>query len=321
LIRTGSLRGVLVGPTPGGSMRALMVFNPNATTVDHEVRDVIAAALTSQVDIEVHPTKQRGHATHLAAGAVHDEVDVVFAFGGDGTANEVIQGLAGSEVLLGIIPGGGANVLARSLGLPNDAIAATSVLLQALREGRSRTIGLGRAGPRYFGFNAGFGFDAAVVRHVEQRTRMKRALRQVAFVWSATREWAAGSGRDGPQVTIHLDDGRQVGPVAISMIANTRPYTYLGERPMDLHPQASFETGLDLLTVGDVGTIDVARIAWRTFGAGSHLDLDGVTYHHDLPGFSVSSPTPLPVMVDGDYAGEYRELRFVAVPHALKVLA
>jgi len=301
-------------------MRALMVFNPNATTTDDNVRDVIAAALASEIDVDVQPTKQRGHATHLVAGAVHDQVDVVFALGGDGTANEVIQALAGSTVLLGIIPGGGANVLARALGLPNEPIAATSQLLQALRADRTRTIGLGRAGTRYFGFNAGFGFDAAVVRHVEQRTRMKRKLRQAAFVWSATREWAAGSGREGPQVHLHLDDGTEVGPVAISMIANARPYTYLGERPMDLHPRASFESGLDLLTVADVGTFDLARIAWRTFGKGDHLDVDGVSYYHDLSRFTVSSAEALPLMVDGDYAGEHHEVEFAAVPHALRVL-
>jgi diacylglycerol kinase family enzyme len=301
-------------------VRALMVFNPHATTTDDHVRDVIASALASQIDVDVQPTKQRGHATHLVAGAVHDGVDAVFALGGDGTANEVIQALAGSSVRLGIIPGGGANVFARALGLPNEPIAATSQLLQALRADRTRMIGLGRAGTRYFGFNAGFGFDAAVVRHVEQRTRMKRTLRQAAFVWSATREWTAGSGRDAPQVYVTLDDGRELGPVAISMIANTRPYTYLGERPMELHPRASFETGLDLLTVGDVGTIDIVRIALATFGRGNHVDRDGVTYLHDLRGFVVHSTRPLPLMVDGDYAGEHREVAFTSVPAALRVL-
>src|SRR5690625_1857119 len=162
-----------------GPTRALLIFNPHATTTDDHVRRVIASALASEIDLEVHPTKQRGHATHLAAGAVHDGVDVVFSLGGDGTANEVLQALAGTNVRLGLLPGGGANVFARTLGLPNDPIAATSRLLDALHEGRDRTIGLGRAGTRYFAFNAGFGFDAAVVRHVEQRSRMKRALRQL----------------------------------------------------------------------------------------------------------------------------------------------
>lgn len=301
-------------------MRALMVFNPNATTTDDQVRDVIAAALASEIALDVQPTKQRGHATHLAAGAVHDRTDVVFALGGDGTANEVIQALAGTSVLLGIIPGGGANVLARALGLPNDAIAATSQLLRALRAGRERTIGLGRAGNRYFGFNAGYGFDAAVVRHVEQRARMKRTLRQGAFVWSVIREWTSGTGREGPQVRVTLDDGRVLGPVAISMIANTRPYTYLGDRPMDVHPLASFATGLDLLTVGEIGTPRLLRIALRTLGRGSHLDIEGVDYHHDLRHFVVESAHPLPLMVDGDYAGEHREVEFAAVPDALRVL-
>ena len=301
-------------------MRALFVYNPNATSTDERVREVIASALASEIDVDVQPTKQRGHATHLAAGAVHDQADVVFALGGDGTANEVIQALAGTPVLLGIVPGGGANVLARSLGLPNDAISATSQLLGALRTGRSRTIGLGRAGSRYFGFNAGYGFDAAVVRHVEQRARMKRIFRQAAFVWSAAREWTAGSGRDGPQVRVMLEDGTRVGPVAISMIANSRPYTFLGDRPMDLHPRASFDTGLDLITVSVSGTTKLVRIALRTFGRGDHLGIAGVDYHHDLARFVVSSDRPLPLMVDGDYAGEHREVVFTSVPKALRVL-
>jgi len=301
-------------------VRAILVFNPNATTTDEHVRDVIASALASELTVEVLPTKQRGHATHLVAGAVHDGVDAVFALGGDGTANEVIQALAGTDVRLGIIPGGGANVFARALGLPNDAIEATSQLLRALRTDRTRRIGLGQAGERYFGFNAGYGFDAAVVRHVEQRARMKRTLRQAAFVWAVAREWAAGSGRDGPQVMVRLDDGRELDPVAISIIANTAPYTYLGDRPMLLHPRASFDLGLDLLTVGDIGTLELTRVALHTFRRGEHVDHDGVSYLHDLSGFTLKSARPQPLMVDGDYAGEHDEVHFRAVPQALRVL-
>jgi diacylglycerol kinase family enzyme len=174
-------------------VRALLVFNPNATTTDDSVRDVIASALASTVDLEVAATKQRGHATHLVAGAVHEGIDAIFALGGDGTANEVIQALAGTDVRLGIIPGGSTNVLARALGLPNDAVEATAVMLEHLRADRSRSITLGRAGRRYFGFNAGYGFDAAVVRHVEQHPHRKRRLRQGAFLLSVAHEWFAGS--------------------------------------------------------------------------------------------------------------------------------
>jgi len=297
-----------------------LVFNPNATTTDDHVRDVIASALASAIDLDVQATKQRGHATHLVAGAVHDDVDAIFALGGDGTANEVIQALAGTDVRLGIIPGGGANVLARSLGLPNDPIQATSKLLQAVRTDHTRRISLGRAGARYFAFNAGFGFDAAVVRHVEQHTRMKRNLRQAAFVWSAAREWATGAKQRDGSIAIRLDDGPYLEPVAISMVANADPYTFLGDRPMHLHPQASFDTGLDLITVGSISTRELVRIAARAFRGGSHVDLDTVSYYHDITTMVMGAGVPLPLMVDGDYAGEHRQVTFTAVPRALRVL-
>jgi len=302
-------------------VRALLLFNPHATTTDERVRDVIASALASAVDLDVQPTKQRGHATHIAAGAVHEGVDVVFSLGGDGTANEVLQGLAGSDVALGVIPGGGANVFARALGLPNDAVAATSILLDELRRRRTRTITLGRAGDRYFGFNAGFGFDAAVVRHVEQNAGMKRMLRQLAFVWSTTREWMTTDERHAPSVTVGFADGRTAGPFAITIIANADPYTYLGRRGMHVHPDADLAAGLDLLAIRAVSTQRLLRIVAQVFRDGSHVGARDVAYHHDLDGFTLSASAAQPLMVDGDYAGEHREVRFTAVRDALRVLA
>jgi diacylglycerol kinase family enzyme len=302
-------------------VRALLVFNPNATTTDDDVRDVIASALASAVDLTVVPTKQRGHATHLVAGAVHEGVEVVCVLGGDGTANEVIQALAGTDVRLGIIPGGGTNVLARALGLPNDAVHATKIVLDRLRARQDRCITLGRAGERYFGFNAGFGFDAAVVRHVEQHARIKRAAHQLAFMFSTVREWTVGTGRGGPSITVRLPDGSQRGPVAASIVANTDPYTYLGNRPMRVHPHASFETGLDLVTIDDMSSPRVLRIVAGTFRDGAHLGMRGVHELHDQPSFTLSAPRPQPLMVDGDYAGEHTTVTFTAVPGALRVLA
>ena len=302
-------------------MRALLLFNPNATTTDDHVRDVIAAALASAVDLQVLPTKRRGHATHLVAGAVHEGADAVFALGGDGTANEVIQALAGSDVRLGIIPGGGANVLARTLGLPNDAVRATSHLLDAVRADRTRRITLGRAGDRYFGFNAGFGFDAAVIRHVERHAGAKRVFKQGAFVWSTASEWFGGAGRDEPTTMVTLPDGQTDGPVALSLIANSDPYTFLGSRPMRVHPEASFDTGLDLLTVSSASTRGLLSILLGTFRDGHHVrGGKGVRYHHDLAGFTLSAASPQPLLVDGDYAGEHTAITCAAVPAALRVL-
>jgi diacylglycerol kinase family enzyme len=282
---------------------------------------VIASALASAVDLDVQPTKQRGHATHIVAGALHEGAEAVFVLGGDGTYNEVLQALAGTDVLLGLIPGGGTNVFARALGLPNDAVAATSVLLDHLREGRSRTITLGRAGGRYFGFNAGFGFDAAVVRHVEQHAQVKRALRQVAFIWSALTEWSTGEGRETPSVSFRTADGATAGPFQIAIVANSDPYTYLGPQALHVHPRAAFDGGLDLVTIGKVNTATLLGIVARVFRGGSHVRSKHVSYHHDLDRFTLTSPHPLPLMVDGDYAGEHTTVVFEAVRHALRVLA
>ena len=300
--------------------RALLIHNPRATTTSADLSDVIAAALSSAVELEVAATKQRGHALHLAAGAVDAGVDVVIVLGGDGTANEVLQALAGTSVTLGLVPGGSTNVFARTLGAPNDAVAATRRLLSALREGRTRRIGLGRAGERWFGFNAGLGFDGAIVRHVEQRAALKRGLRQGAFVWGTLREWVAGPERRNPPVTITLADGTRWGPVAIALVANTDPYTYLGPRPIRLHPRASYDAGLDLLTIDAVPTARLAAIVAAALRDGRHVTMPGVRYAHDLAELTLSAATPQALTVDGDYAGEHLEVTFRAVPDALTVL-
>lgn len=303
-------------------MRALLLFNPNATTTDARVREVITSALSSEVDLEVQATKQRGHASMIAAGAVHEGLDVLFALGGDGTANEVIQALAGTRVRLGVIPGGGANVFARTLGLPNDSVAATALILERLRGGEERHIGLGRANGRYFGFNAGYGFDAAVVRRVEQHPGLKRRLRQAAFVQLALTEWFANEDRHDPSIQLELEDGTMpTDRYAICIVGNTDPYTFLGTRPLHVTPRATFETGLDLVTVGRTGTAGLLRIVAGVFGSGSHLKRRAVVEHHDLPRFVLRSATAQPLMVDGDYAGEHRTVLFEAVPRALWVLA
>src|SRR5438552_15047920 len=154
-------------------MRALLVVNHKATTTSGRVRDVLVQALRSQVDLRVVHTERRGHAAALAEQAAADGLDVVVALGGDGTVNEVVNGLLAHGVpetgpALAVVPGGSTNVFARALGLPGDWVEATGVLLEALRANRYRLIGLGRADDRYFTFCAGLGLDAEVVARVER---------------------------------------------------------------------------------------------------------------------------------------------------------
>jgi len=297
---------------------ALLVVNPAATTTRVELRDLITAALASSVDLEVAATRGRGHATELAAGAVEAGSRAVIVLGGDGTANEVVQALAGTGVALGLVPGGGANVLARALGLPTDPVAATARLLVALRADRRRRIGLGRLDERWFTFNAGMGFDAAVVHRVERSPARKQLLRQLAFVGSALAEWQTGGERTG--VVAELEGGRTGGPAPLAIVANTRPYSFLGERPVLAHPEASFDRGLDLVLARPQGIVGLGLIALGALTGGRHLRLDGVETHTDLAGFCLRAAVPLPLHVDGDPLPPRDRARFRAVPSALDVL-
>lgn len=299
-------------------MRAVLVFNPNATTTDAAVRDTISTALAEVVDLDVQPTKQRGHATHIVAGAIDEGVDTVFALGGDGTVNEVIQAMAGTPTVLGPIPGGGTNVFARALGLPNHPVAATQRLLEDVRADRRRLVSLGRANGRYFAFNAGLGFDAAVVKEVEQSPLMKARLRQAAFVWSATRTFLAGARRDPASITLQAEDGTTLSPAGMAIVGNTDPWTYLQSWPLHITPEASLETGLDVTMLGAMSPTRLVRLVGQALRHRLSPQHD-VSILHDLDGFSLISPVALPLQVDGDYAGEHARVDFEAMRDALAV--
>lgn len=302
-------------------MRALLLLNPNATTTSGAVRDALVGLLGSELDLTVAATKSRGHAVHLAAGAVHEGLDAVFALGGDGTANEVLQGLAGSDVPLGLLPGGGANVLARGLGLPNDAAEAARLQLESLHAGLDRRIGLGTANGRWFGFQAGVGYDASVVRSVEQHPRTKRVLRQGGFVLLAVREWFAGLDRRDPAARLLLPGEERPGPPATMLVvANHDPYTFLGPLALHVTPGAHVDRGLATCEIGPLPTGELLRTILRAFRTGDHDQHPQVRLHEDLASLEVVAHRPVPVMVDGDHFGEHTRMTFTSVPSALRVL-
>jgi len=311
---------VLAGMRP-----ALLIVNPTATTTRPGLRDLITAALAGTVDLEVATTRARGHATELAADARDRELSAVIVLGGDGTANEVVQALAGTDVAFGLVPGGGANVLVRALGLPTDPVAATAHLLRVLRIGRRRRIGLGRAElddgtQRMFTCNAGLGFDAAVVAQVEQHPARKQLLRQLSYVAAAVGAWrVAHSGEGG--VTVRFDDGTERGPYPVALVANAAPYTALGRHPLVAHPDASFERGLDLLSVTDPSLTRALLVVLGALAGGRHVRLPGVSHVADLDHLELVADAPLHVQVDGDPLGRSRALALTAVPSALDVLA
>ncbi|NUR31199.1 MAG: diacylglycerol kinase family lipid kinase, partial [Catenulispora sp.] len=232
-------------------MRALLIVNQKATTTTARSRDVITGALRSEVELEMGYTRRRGHAGHLAHEAAAGGVELVVALGGDGTVNEVVNGLMRVPVekrpALAVVPGGSTNVFVRALGLPREWSEATGVLLHALREGRSRTIGLGLADDRYFTFCAGLGLDAAVVRRVEQARKRGRRSTPALYLRSTLGEYVLE--RHPAKLTLERPDAEPDEGISSVIVQNTAPWTFLGGKPVHPNPDASFDLGLDVMAL------------------------------------------------------------------------
>jgi diacylglycerol kinase family enzyme len=305
-------------------MRALLVVNPTATATTERMRDVLAHALASETKLDVVQTQARGHATSLARQAVVDGLDVVVALGGDGTVNEVVNGLlpdgpgAGLPALA-VVPGGNANVFARTLGLPGTPVEATSQLLDALRSDRRRPVGLGQADDRWFTFCAGLGLDAEVVRRVELERADGRRATPGLFVRQGIAHFFLHARGKPPVMTLHAD-GRAPERLGLALVCNTDPWTYLGPRPVRPCPQASFETGLDLFGLRSLGTVSTLRHLRQILSSRPRPRGRAVVSLHDVDGFRVVADRPLALQVDGDDLGDRSEVVFRAVPAALDVV-
>jgi diacylglycerol kinase family enzyme len=305
-------------------MRALLVVNPKATTFSARVRDVLAHALASETRLDLVETKARGHAVELAAGAAGNGYDLVVALGGDGTVNEVVNGLLadgpGPTVpALAVVPGGNANVFARALGLAADPVEATGQLLGAMREDRRRTLSLGRADDRWFTFCAGLGLDAEVVRGVEgKRARGARATPSL-FVRTGVQHFFASRDRTDVPMTLRVE-GREPERLGLALVCNTDPWTYLGPRPVRPCPSASFETGLDLFGLRSLPTVATLRHLRQILSSRPRPRGRRVVRVHDADEMVITARRPLPLQVDGDDLGDTDRLVLRAVPDALQVV-
>ena len=297
-------------------MRLLLIVNTSASSVTARARVVIHKALSADHDVVLKETNRRGHAARLAQGAAADGMDAVVVLGGDGTLNEAANGLAGSATALAVLPGGSTNVFARTLGMANDPIEATSQLMSALNARSVDRVGLGQLNSRYFLFHAGIGFDAAVVARVEKLAPLKRYAGPALFVTATLWTWATGYDRrrpafsvQGPETGAGTDDGY------FAICLNTDPYTYFGSRPMHLAPGASLEKGLSLVTFQKLTLGTLLPVLGSAFGEGVKAGRSKyVSLLQGLDGATIKGYRPVPYQVDGDYVGEsdHIELRWEA---------
>jgi len=301
-------------------MRVLLLVNATASSVTARKRVMLRKLLSAQHEVEVAETSRRGHATRLARAAAHDGFDVVAVFAGDGTLNEAADGLLRTSTALAPLPGGSTNVYARTLGYPNDAIAAAQLLLGSLARDATKRIGVGFANRRPFLFNTGIGFDAAVIRRVERYGELKRHLSHPLHVAAAFEAFAA---KEGPRtnVEIELDSGEIIEGVHFAIASKTDPYTFLGRIPLRVAPDAAIDRPIALTAFRSLDAVTLLGGAISSMWHGDFLaKRRGIEHRSDVHRMLVRSAEPFAYQVDGDDAGNADQLDIAFEPDALTIV-
>jgi diacylglycerol kinase family enzyme len=314
-------------------VRAVLIVNPNATSTTPAGRDLLAHALESRVELNVVHTDHRGHAIEIGRDAKRDGIDVVIVHGGDGTVNEVANGIlgecgaglpAGPAPAVGVVPGGSANVFARALGISPDPTVATNQLIDLLTAYRSgtpwRRIGLMDCGERWGVFTAGMGVDGAVVAAVEAQREKGRKVTAARYVRVAIREMLASARRE-PTLTLHLPNRDPISGVHFAFVSNSSPWTYANARPVWTNPTTTFETGLGLFATTSMNVWANLRLVRRMNSRKPKIEARHLVRDDDLGWLRVSSDSPVACQIDGDYVGLRETMTFTSVPDALGVVA
>ncbi|MDX8150027.1 diacylglycerol kinase family protein [Patulibacter brassicae] len=304
--------------------RLQVIVNPNATTTNPRLRALVVHALDHRYEVQVTDTEAPGHATELARQAVHEGVDAVVSLGGDGTVNEIANGLAGSDVALLPLPGGATNVYHRLIGMPPDLIDATEHALTLADRWVPRPVDLGRIGERWFTFAAGVGLDADVVRRVDARPALKARLGPWFFASVAVGVFLRRYTVNPPQLQLELPDGQRLDGVTL-VLQNAREFTYFSRSPVRLIQDVTLESG---------------RVSGAVLRHTRPTVMPGVMLRALVPSLEVSAGRaidaardleratlrtrdgrPLPFQVDGDYAGDLVEAEIAVGHDALRVIA
>ena len=313
-------------------MRAVLIVNPNATSTTPAGRDLVAHALESRVGLVVTHTDHRGHAIEIAEAAKRDGTDVIIVHGGDGTVNEVVNGLLGkpgrdrpaADTLpaVAVVPGGSANVFARALGISPDPIEATNQLIDLLgaHRGAWRRIGLMDCVERWAVFTAGMGVDGDVVAAVEAQRAKGRKVTAGRYIRIAVREMLS-SVRDEPLLTVHLPDREPVSGVHFAFVSNASPWTYANARPVWTNPDTTFETGLGIFAVTTTNVMANLLVVRRMLSKKARIKGKHLIREDNLPWVRITSAEPIACQVDGDFLGMRDDMTFTAVPGALEVVA
>jgi diacylglycerol kinase family enzyme len=316
-------------PARHAKKRMLIIVNPYATTVSDRLKNLVVYALQGRYDVEAVLTEAQHHAIEIGREAREGGYDIVVAFGGDGTLNEVANGLAGTDVPVSVLPGGSTNVVARTLGIPNDVVDATEHLLGLADDFHPRRIDLGVANGRRFVFACGAGLDATAARTVDSHPRLKARGGRWYYTWAAVSGFYGSYLRNPVRMRMRADDTATEGVTAIAQ--NSDPFSYFGNQPLRICESAALDNGtlsvamLRRAAQRDVPTI-AARVLMKSVRTPGHRQIDHFDGVTECRVESLSEDADgrirrFPVQVDGDYIGDHEELDLGIEPGALAVIA
>src|SRR3954466_4034659 len=233
-------------PLRPAKRRMLIIVNPYATTVSDRLKNLVVYALQGRYDVEAVMTEAQNHATEIGKEARDGGYDIVVAFGGDGTLNEIANGLAGTDVPVTILPGGSTNVVARTLGIPNDVVDATEHLLGLADRFEPRRIDLGIANGRRFVFSCGSGLDASAAMRVDRKPKLKARAGPYFYTAVAVSSFYREYLRNPVIMRLEVGDHSVEGVTVLAQ--NSDPFTYFGNRPVRVCEGVEIDDGT--LSVG-----------------------------------------------------------------------
>lgn len=289
-------------------MKIVAILNPVSGNKDIKILKEEMYRRFFDFEFKIWETEQALHAIELAKKAVEEDYGIIIAVGGDGTIIEVISGIIGSEVKLGIIPYGTGNMLAANLGIPtNNLSKAINIILKAY----TQKIDIGKINDRYFAFMAGCGFDAKIIGEVSREKKKKLGLFAYfleGFLQVFSTKYA--------YFKIKLDNNKIIKVKALTVIiANSG--NILGNL-VSLAPKASFFDGLlDIIVISPKYINDYISILWKIITKKSYHSGNKIT-HYQAQDIEIKCKPCLFVQADGDIVGK-TPIKIEVIPAAVEI--
>lgn len=311
-------------------MKALLIVNTFATATSSHTQALISSKLEKYLELSVVETEHKLHAFEIAKRAKSAGFDFVIGLGGDGTLNEIANGIlangiSSSNPVIAGIPGGNANVFLRNLGYSKDPIQATHELLEKIATNQRRSIGMGRitfkGTNRWFLFNAGIGIDARVLARMESKRIKGKSVSDFAYAAIAAKEFINEINEKKSKIEITDETKRKFDPVQFALIINFSPWTYFGKFPVSPIDHRAETNALDLFASYQIKFGNLFTLIKGLISNSKLVNDSQNLVLQDLKQFQISTDTPIWAQVDGEVIAEITSANIQHFADCLTVIA